>query len=278
MGLRPFDPSEPSKPSEPTPRGVVVLRGAAGAAMAALLLAGQACGSGLSYTIDESKVRDLVGAPAEMVREARTEVDSARSSHEARQAEHAEAKKRLAEARDSAQDAGRAVTAAQQSVTQTERGLDKELSDARERRDRAIAQANATYDKEVAQARASFGQKVRSGQAEVRTAEQEQRLRKAQEAWERALLEERKAREEAADAGLWVARAKYELAKFDALAEARGESGPEVDNTRRNFVGQVTERERTLADRERRVAEREKATAAAKAEVDRLSPRAPTAE
>lgn len=257
--------------------------GGAAAALVGLALAG-GCGSGLSYTVDEGEVKSLTGPQAERIAESRASVEAARQAYEATKAERTEAKAEVTQAERATAVATKTVSAAETKMERADADLEKALAEAKTKRERAHADAQAAYekakanadaahDKEAAAARQRFGAVKKDGQGELGVAQRQQTLEQAREAYAKALLAERTAREEEADAALWVARAKHELSKFDALTEARGESGPEVTERRLDFQQQLKEREQTLIEKQRAVAQREQATAAAKAEVERLSPR-----
>lgn len=267
--------------------GTRVMRrmGGVAAGLLALSLA-TGCGSGLSYTVDEDEVKSLTGPQAEQIAESRASVEAARQAFEASKAERTEATAEVTQAERATAAATKTVSAAETKMERADADLNKALEDAKTKRERAHADAQAAYekaksaadaahDKEAAAARQRFGAVKKDGQGELGVAQRQQTLEQAREAYARALLAERAARQEEADAALWVARAKHELSKFDALTEARGQSGPEVTEQRLDFQEQLKEREQTLIEKQRAVAQREQETIKAKAEADRLSPRPP---
>lgn len=244
----------------------------------ALFSALTACGGGLSYTIDEADVKGLTGEPGERVLAARGDVAAARAVVEDSKKEHQESEKRVDTMEKSVDKAGAAIDQAKSKVDKAESGLDDALSKAKDKRDKAIDAAKATYDKEVEALKIKYGDEIKAGSAEAALAKKDLDIKEAQQEFEEALLDERAARKEVAEAKLNVAKAKYELTKFDALAEAKGRSGAAVTAERLDFQEQVSDAERTLLGRERKLNEREAATAKKRAAFERLAPPAPKPE
>ena len=253
---------------------------AAGAALLTLALA-TGCGGGLSYTVPDKDVRTLTGADAEKVAAAKADVAKAKAAYDDSKLAIATSNKDVAAAEKATEKAGDAIDSAETKVDRAENDLESALEAAQGRRDKAYAVAKATYEKAIAVAKASyakeagaakdkFGAVRKEGVGELESAEKLERIEEAREAYQKALLDEREAREEEADAALWAAKADYELAKFDALMASRSKTGASVNEERLQFKEQAAERRSILLDRQREVVAYQKETEQAQRALEKL--------
>ncbi|PKN57144.1 MAG: hypothetical protein CVU56_12430 [Deltaproteobacteria bacterium HGW-Deltaproteobacteria-14] len=261
--------------SPPLARGLT-----AGAALLTLALA-TGCGGGLSYTVPDKDVRTLTGADAEKVAAAKADVARAKAAYDDSKLAIATTTKDVAAAEKATEDAGKAIDSAESKVDRAESDLESTVGAAEARRDKAYAVAKATYEKAIAAAKAEYAKDVGAakekygavrteGVGELKTAEKLERIGEAREAYQKALLDEREAREEEADAALWAVKADYELAKFDALMASRSKTGASVNEERLQFKEQAAERRSILLDRQREVVAYQKETEKAQRALEKL--------
>lgn len=137
--------------------------------------------------------------------------------------------------------------------------------------DKAVARAN--YEQTEAVAKGEHGKAQDTNRRVLADKQQALKLERTRLEYTEAVLDERKARKKALTAGWWTAQAKYELIKFEAVAEARGGTPTEEQQKeRRQFQEQFTDRETKEREAAADVAEFEHATAKAKQAFDALNP------
>jgi len=277
------DPITAANRPRPAAEGLPVRALAAAGVLLSLTLA-SGCGGGLSYTVDDKEVRTLSGDDAAKIAAAKAEVAKAKATYDEARVARATTTTDAARAEKATDRADSDVDKAADKVDRAESDQEKALDASAAKRDKALATAKAAYAAAVAAARnafakesqaitAKYGAVQKTGAGELKTAEQQKRLEEARATYQNALLDERKAREEEADAAVWVAKANYELAKFDALMASRSKQGADVNAQRRDFAEQVSERQSILIDRQRDVASYQKDTASALRALDKLEPK-----
>ncbi len=144
-------------------------------------------------------------------------------------------------------------------------------------RDADKAVARATYEQTEAVAKGEHGKAQDTNRKVVADKKQALRLEQARLEHAKAVVDERRARKKALTAAWWTAQAKYELVKFDGVAEARGgDKTEDQQKEHQQFRQQLADRETKQREAEQDVAQMEQETAKAKRALDALNPEAVT--
>lgn len=143
-------------------------------------------------------------------------------------------------------------------------------------RDADKSVARATYEQAEAVAKGEQGRTQDTNRKVLADKQQALRLEKTRLEYAKAVEDERKGRKKALTAGWWRAQAKYELVKFEAVAEARGgKETADQQKEHRQFQDQFTDRETKEREAAADVVKLERTTEDAKRAFDALSPAPP---
>ncbi|MEZ4266582.1 MAG: hypothetical protein R3F39_09405 [Myxococcota bacterium] len=151
--------------------------------------------------------------------------------------------------------------------------MDQAIDAADSIRDADKSVARATYEQTEAVAKGEHGKVQDTNRKVLADKQQALKLEQARFEYADAVVDERKARKKALTAAWWTAQAKYELVKYEAVAEARGGDKTEDEQKKhRQFQEQFTDREAKQREAEQEVAQMEQQTAKAKRAFDALNP------
>lgn len=221
-----------------------------------------ACGggaTGLQYRVDDKELRELTGEGALRIEGLRGEVRKREDALQTFDSE-TEAKKRdIASAESQGEAAADAIDAASDKIEATQGSEEKELDQARSRRDQKISEVKQQYEKETRDIRERFGKQQDQNRAALQAAKGNKAVADALEAVHQAELAEANARLAVRKQEVRVAEAELEVTKLDELLKLTGVVGPAETERKTKFDAQLAAEKKAL---EAKTAEHQKKVAA----------------
>lgn len=226
-----------------------------------------------------SKADDRVDKAEKGVKSAQAQIDKADADLKAKVKAAAQTRDAAVSAADTRFTAAKSAAQAEHTASPNEARMKQSIESADSIRDADVSVAKANFERSEAVAKAEHAKVQDTNRGVLADKKTALGIEQARLDFEEALLEERKARHEALEAELWVARARYELAKYDAVGEAQGNTdSPDYTKKRLAFQEQLADREADQRQAAQEVVEAEARTAKAKQILDQRSPPpAPTA-
>jgi len=232
-----------------------------------------ACGgsgeaAGLKHRVSDKELRGLTGEGVMRIETAKSEVTRLEDAVAVGVADAAETKKSLEATEDRKEAAGDKIEAAADKIEATQGAQEKELEQARGKRDGAIAAAKKRYEEETQQIRQKYAAEQDKNRKTLADAKTSKTLVTLEHNLHRAELAETTARQALRKQEIRVAKAQLEVVKFEELVKMTGVVGPKETQRKINLEQQALDEQKKLIDLQAKLLKAEQNTQAERTKLE----------